>query len=228
VDTHGYARIRTDTHGYAQDTRRIRAGYAPRRYRTQHSHTDTNRYTSRVSRYCIHKNWVQAWGSARFFSFRTHHTNRAHHVSIWPSGEVVFQQRLIPFVFCALPRPGITSLPCLSGIPCSLASFLFADSAAVLYRCPPSALCVPQAARRLAAFLLRALPRNGALRSPYLASLSLSRPRWRLLSPLRVLQVAFSRCPGFSRCPSLSAADVGRFSAAIRVRALPNLRGAPP
>ena len=117
------------------------------------------------------------------FSRSARITHHAHHVSIWPSGEVVFQQSLILFVFCALPRPGITSLPCPSGIPLSLASFLFADPAAVLSRCPPSALRVPQATRRLAASRLRALPRNGALRSPYLASLALSRPRWRLLSP---------------------------------------------
>ena len=85
------------------------------------------------------------------FSRSARITHHAHHVSIWPSGEVVFQQSLILFVFCALPRPGITSLPCPSGIPLSLASFLFADPAAVLSRCPPSALRVPQAARRLAA-----------------------------------------------------------------------------
>ena len=45
MDTHRYARIRTDTHGYAQDTRRIRAGYAQdtRRIRadTHSIHTDT-------------------------------------------------------------------------------------------------------------------------------------------------------------------------------------------
>ena len=162
------------------------------------------------------------------FSRSARITHHAHHVSIWPSGEVVFQQRLIPFVFCALPRPGITSLPCPSGIPLSLASFLFADPAAVLSRCPPSALRVPQAARRLAASLLRALPRNGALRSPYLASLSLSRPRWRLLPPLRVLQVSRVlqiRSPGV---PSLSAADDGRFDGDSRsgISASPALRRA--
>ena len=58
------------------------------------------------------------------FSRSARITHHAHHVSIWPSGEVVFQQSLILFVFCALPRPGITSLPCPSGIPLSLASFL--------------------------------------------------------------------------------------------------------
>ena len=141
------------------------------------------------------------------FSRSARITHHAHHVSIWPSGEVVFQQSLILFVFCALPRPGITSLPCPSGIPLSLASFLFADPAAVLSRCPPSALRVPQAARRLAASDVCELCRATAPFALHISPRSLCLVRVGGFFP----PCAISRCPGISRCPSLPAAGGGRF-----------------